>query len=88
MRVAFWREAQQGGCAFLGDGLYACVKQGRRACNASVLAETLRTLKGLRADRLLLSHDDAHIRTRAEVMAELEAVYARRRPGEAYIFLE
>ena len=76
------------GFALLGDGLYACVKQGRRAYNASVLAETLRTLKGLQADQLLLSHDFSHVRSRAEVMAELESVYARRKPGEPYILLD
>ncbi|MGN1019003.1 MAG: hypothetical protein ACI4O7_01410 [Aristaeellaceae bacterium] len=76
------------GFAFLGDGLYACVKQGRWAYNTSVLAETLRTLRNLQADRLLLSHDFGRVRARGEVVAELEAVYARRQPGEPYIFLE
>lgn len=76
------------GFALLGDGLYACMKQDRRAYNASVLAETLRTLKGLQAERVLLSHDFGHVRNRAEVMAELSTVYARRKPGEPYIFLE
>ncbi|MGN0971039.1 MAG: hypothetical protein ACI4OY_03720 [Aristaeellaceae bacterium] len=79
---------EMGDYALLGDGLYACVKQGRRAYNASVLAETLRALKALQAERLLLSHGYDRVHTRAEVMAELEAVYARRRPGEPYIFLE
>ena len=79
---------EAGDYALLGDGLYSCVKQGRRAYNASVLAETLRTLKTLQAERLLLSHDFGHVRTRGEVMAALEAVYARRKPGEPYIFLE
>ena len=76
--------------AFLGDATYCTAKntQGRLAYNANLLAGELEVLRALKARYFLLSHDDAFIREKEEVLAELEEIYARRDPQSAYIFLE
>ncbi len=73
--------------AFVGDGLYCTGKDGRPAFNAGMLRETLAVLRTLRADTLLVSHHEPFARSRADVLAELEAVYAARDPHESYIFV-
>ena len=76
--------------AFLGDAAYCTAKytQGRLAYNANLLADELKVLRTLKAQYFLLSHDDAFIRRKEEVLAELEEIYARRDPQSAYIFVE
>lgn len=73
--------------AFLGDGTYCAMREGRPAYNVSLLAELLRTLRSLDAPWFLLSHDSAFVRKKEEVLAELEEIYARRDPKSAYIFV-
>lgn len=73
--------------AFVGDALYSTVKEGRPAYNVSLLKQTIDALKALRAETLLISHHKPFLREKHTVLAELEALYARRSPGEPYIFL-
>jgi hypothetical protein len=42
-------------------------------------------LKGIKAPRFLLSHRPGLVRPKEEVIAELEALYGRRRPGDAFL---
>lgn len=76
--------------AFLGDATYCTVQhaQGRPAYNATLLADELKVLHTLKAPYFLLSHDDVFVRKKADVLAELEEIYARRDPQNPYIFLE
>ena len=55
--------------AFLGDGIYPMQKNGQALYNANLLADQLRVLHSLKA----------------EVIAELEAIYARRQSQSMYI---
>lgn len=73
--------------AFVGDALYSTVKEGRPAYNVSLLKQTIDALKALRAETLLISHHKPFLREKHTVLTELEALYARRRPGEPYLFL-
>ena len=75
--------------AFLGDAVYCTAKhtQGRLAYNAGLLADELKVLRGIKAQYFLLSHDEAFIRKKEEVLAELEEIYGRRDPQSPYIFL-
>jgi len=76
--------------AFLGDATYCTAKntQGRLAYNANLLADEISVLRSLNAAYFLLSHDDAFIHKKEDVLSELEEIYARRDPQSAYIFLE
>ena len=73
--------------AFLGDGTYATMKQGRACYNASVLKEEITVLKNLSAKYFLLSHDEKFIRNREEVISELEEIYSKRDPKESFIWI-
>ena len=71
--------------AFLGDGIYPMQKNGQALYNANLLADQLRVLRSLRAPYFLLSHDDPFVHRKEEVIAELEAIYARRQSQSMYI---
>ena len=75
--------------AFLGDATYCTAKytQGRLAYNANLLADELKVLRALKAPHVLLSHNDAFIRRKEDVLAELEEIYALRDPQNPYIFV-
>ena len=47
--------------------------------------DQLRVLRSLRAPYFLLSHDDPFVHHKEEVIAELEAIYARRQSQSMYI---
>ena len=76
--------------AFLGDATYCTAKhtQGRLAYNANLLADEIAVLRALKAPYFLLSHNDDFVRPKADVLAELEEIYALRDPQNTYIFLE
>lgn len=76
--------------ALLGDATYCTVihAQGRPAYNANLLADELKVLRAVKAPRFLLSHDGAFVRSKEDVLAELEEIYAHRDPQSAYIFFE
>ena len=71
--------------AFLGDGIYPMQKNGQALYNANLLADQLRVLRSLKAKYFLLSHDDPFVHRKEEVIAELEAIYAKRQPQSIYI---
>ena len=73
--------------AFLGDGIYSTAKQGRECYNSSMLKEEIDVLKNLRAEYFLLSHTAGLIKSREEVLSELEKIYSQRDPRQSYIFL-
>lgn len=73
------------GYAFLGDALYPAVKAGQAVYNVSLLAQQLQVLKGLRAEWFLVSHSRPFAHKRDEVLARLEALYAKRVPGQTYL---
>lgn len=73
------------GYAFLGDALYPAVRAGQAVYNVSLLAQQLRVLKGLRAEWFLVSHSRPFAHKRDEVLERLEALYAKRVPGQTYL---
>lgn len=79
---------EYGDFAFLGDGTYAARQDGAAVYNAGLLREQITVLKGLRAKWFLLSHGSPFARPKAEVIAQLEAIYAGRDPQSAYITAE
>ena len=75
------------GYAFLGDATYSTIKENRVAYNAGVLKEMIAVLKSLQADWFLLSHSEPFAKPKAEVLAQLEKIYALRDRQEPYIFV-
>ena len=78
---------ETGDYAFLGDGTYATMKQGRVCYNASVLKEEIAVLKKLSAKFFLISHDEKFVRPKEEIIGELEEIYNKRDPKESYIWI-
>ena len=78
---------ETGDYAFLGDGTYATMKQGRICYNASVLKEEIAVLKNLSAKFFLISHDEKFIRPKEEIISELSEIYSKRDPKESYIWI-
>lgn len=76
-----------GDYAFLGDAVYSTAKQGRPCYNSSVLKEEIAVLKNLSAKYFLISHDERFIRTKEEVIVELEEIYSKRDPKESFIWI-
>lgn len=76
-----------GGYAFLGDATYAAIKKEKVVYNAGVLKEMITVLKSLQADQFLLSHSEPMTRPKAEVLAQLEEIYALRDRQEPYVFV-
>ncbi|MCR5119336.1 MAG: MBL fold metallo-hydrolase [Lachnospiraceae bacterium] len=70
---------------FVGDALYGREKAGRYSYNAQLLKEETEQLKKLKARYLLVSHYPGLVRDKAEVIGELESIYALRQPGEPEI---
>lgn len=79
---------EYGDYAFLGDATYSTVKDGKAAYNAGILKEQIAVLKSLRADLLFLSHSEPFAHYKAEVISQLEEIYALRSRNSPYIFLE
>lgn len=71
--------------AFLGDGTYCSVRQGRPVYNVGLLQQEIKVLESLRANYFLLSHDEVFVRDREEVLENLKSIYAGRIPGNPYI---
>lgn len=71
--------------AFVGDALYCKGKNGRYYYNAQLLKEEIEVLKKMKAEFLLASHHMGQVRSKQEVLAELEEVYKLRVPGNPEI---
>ena len=74
--------------AFVGDGLYSKFRDGYYIFNAQLVKEEIEVLKNLTAPRLLVSHYKGLVRDRAEVIAELEELYAGRSKDNAEIMVK
>lgn len=72
--------------AFLGDAVYSSIKQGRTVYNATLLKDTIASLRTLRAPYFLLSHAEPFVQKKEEVLAMLEDIYAQRKPSCPDIF--
>lgn len=77
----------EGRYAFVGDALYCKTKNGAYTFSVQLVHDLLAVLKRLTAPNLLVSHFPGMVRPRAEVIAELEALYAMRQPGNNEILL-
>lgn len=73
--------------AFLGDATYSTHKKGQAVYNAQMLREQIRVLHALPVKYFLLSHDEKFCYEKESVLADLEAIYARRIKNEPYIQL-
>lgn len=71
--------------AFVGDALYCKGKNGDYFYNTQLLRDEIAVLKKLKAPYLLVSHQPGLVRSRQEVIAELEKVYAQRDMGSDII---
>lgn len=72
--------------AFLGDAVYSSEKQERTVYNATLLKDTIASLRTLRAPYFLLSHAEPFVQKKEEVLAMLEDIYAQRKPACPDIF--
>ena len=77
----------EGRYAFVGDALYCKTKNGAYTFSVQLVHDLLAVLKKLTAPDLLVSHFPGMIRPRADVIAEFEALYAMRQPGNNEILL-
>lgn len=77
----------EGRYAFAGDALYCKTKNGAYTFSVQLVHDLLAVLKRLTAPDLLVSHFPGMVRPRAEVIAEFEALYAMRQPGNNEILL-
>ena len=79
---------------FMGDSTYCryiAPKEGVEAhveYNVQKLKEQIDTLKNIKAERCLVSHEKRFERPKKVVIRQLESIYARRVPGENTIKLE
>ena len=71
--------------AFVGDALYCKGKNGDHFYNTQLLRDEIAVLKKLKAPCLLVSHHPGLVRSREEVIAELEELYAQRDMGSDII---
>lgn len=71
--------------AFVGDALYCKGKNGDYFYNTQLLRDEIAVLKKLKAPYLLVSHHPGLVRSREEVIAELEELYAQRDMGSDII---
>lgn len=71
--------------AFVGDALYCKGKNGDYFYSTQLLRDEIAVLKKLKAPCLLVSHYPGLARSREEVLAELEELYAQRDMGSDII---
>ncbi len=71
--------------AFVGDALYCKAKNNSYVYNAQLLKEEIEVLQNLSASFLLVSHFKGLIRKKADVLEELETIYAMRTNGNPEI---
>ena len=73
---------------FLGDAVYATQKNGQTVYNAERLLAEIRVLKNVQAPWFFLSHREPFRQKKEDVLEWMEAIYAKRKQGEAYISCE
>ncbi len=74
-----------GDIAFLGDATYAARNDNIVTFNVSLLNQTIQVMKGLPVSHFYLSHTKTGPQKKESLVKNLERIYARRKPGEAYI---
>lgn len=77
---------EAGDFAFLGDSTYCRIKDGKAVYNAGQLQSLINTLKSVKAEKLLLSHNQPFQCGREEEITKLELIYSLRKKDEAYIY--
>ena len=70
---------------FTGDSLYSAYKDNNAIYNVSLLSEQIRTLKALPATKYFLDHRKGRFLSKELNIRQLETVYQKRLPGEAFI---
>lgn len=70
----------------MGDSTYCDVREGKAVYNAGQLQGLIKALKGLKAEKLLLSHNEPFECDREAEIARLEEIYALRKKDEPYIY--
>lgn len=76
------------GFAFVGDSTYCDVRDGKAVYNAGQLQGLIKALKCLKAEKLLLSHNQPLECDRETEIARLEEIYSLRKKDEPYIYLK
>lgn len=76
---------EYGDFAFLGDGTYCTKREGKYVYNSGQLQALIAVLKSLKANRLLLSHNEPFASGREDVIAQLEKIYSLRKKELSYI---
>ena len=74
------------GFAFVGDSTYCDVREGKAVYNAGQLQGLIKALKGLKAEKLLLSHERPLECDREAEIIRLEEIYSLRKKDEPYIY--
>lgn len=72
---------------FLGDAAYATQKNRQIVYNAERLLAEIWVLKNVQAPCFFLSHSEPFRQKKEDVLEWMEAIYAKRKQGEAYIFV-
>lgn len=73
---------------FMGDAAYACRKDGKLVYNASKLREQIDTLKALKGNKCVLSHERKLVYRKQTVILNLERILKKQEKNNPYIELE
>ncbi len=74
--------------AFIGDAIYSRSNAEYYIYNAQLVKEEIQILKKLRAKNLLISHLKGMVRSKDEVIRDLEDIYSRRDKSAPEIFVK
>ncbi len=74
--------------AFIGDAIYSKSTAEYYIYNAQQVKEEIEVLKKLKAKYLLVSHFKGMVRSKDEVVKELEDIYSRRKESSPEIFVK
>lgn len=72
--------------AFVGDAIYPSYKDNMKVYNVQLLKEQIEVLKGLRADKIFLSHDKKAYVKKNVVVSFLESVYVKRNSDSNFVY--
>ena len=74
--------------AFVGDAIGPAIKPDKLVYNVQMLFEEIRTLKRLKASKIIQSHRMNKIEDKYVIIEKLETIYAKRNGKEPYIEIE
>lgn len=72
---------------FLGDSTAPACKKGRYFYNVTLLKSQIDVLKKCNAEYCILSHREEFICKKTDIIRQLEEIYSKRNPQEAFIYL-